>query len=432
MSTTTLSASEIDGRGFDAVVVGAGPAGSTAAIALLRNGFKVALVDRYSFPRDKACGDVIGPKARILLQRIGVVAESSISIGDMDLELPGRLVVHLPAAPGVDFDGEGMAVPRYVFDNLLFQTALKEGAIYVKGRASFPSPGHGYNPHVVKVKDGESTVSMTCTFLIGADGANSSVAERFSLLDRSSVLFGFAVRRYVRGHVRTPIISILEEGGKLFPGYGWAFPSIDGQLNVGVGVGVLGERSKGSRATKSLDPYIKMLAAREDVEIEDSFEVSEKSQMGGWLKMGLAGTKPGRYRVLLVGDAAGLVNPLQGEGIASAIESGFLAAESIMASPSDPASLYEQRLSDMELSFAKGASLLHRSALRYPGPLLPALKVLGRAAQNKRVASAFGIYLNGLGVSAGSIEGSALARVAQGFLSAMDKTIELKGHFGSL
>ncbi len=402
---------------FDVVVVGAGPGGSTAANALSRLGLKVAMVDRFSFPRDKACGDVIGPKARFLLAKTEVKVDAFVGIGDMDVVLPNDVRVHLPSAAGIDFDGVGGALPRYEFDNYLFEAALNSGVEFIKGRVSLPIPSHSRDPYTVVVDDGHGPKTLLATYLIGADGANSTVADKFNLIDREKVLLGFAVRRYVRGVVRTPTISILGKSGSLFPGYGWVFPSMEGRLNVGVGVGVLNDRSKGSIATKTIESYLAIVRNTLAIEFQEDLDGSKETQMGGWLKMGMAGTTAGKYRVLLVGDAAGLVNPLQGEGIAQAIESGLLVAQAIQRSPRDPASFYRRELLDFDSNFRKGSSFIHRTAIQYPKLSLAGVKALGALAQSHRVASAWGIYFNALNNSAGPIEGSLLARSGSSVLS---------------
>ncbi len=401
---------------FDVVVTGAGPGGSTAAKALSNLGLKVALVDRYSFPRDKACGDVIGPKAQFLLKKTDIKVESFVGIGDMDIVLPNDVRVHLPSAPGIDFDGVGGALARYQFDEILFDAALDSGVEFIKGRASFPVSVHSNEPHVVLINSGQEVKSLTATYLVGADGANSSVAESFQLVDRAKILLGFAVRRYVYGTVRTPVISILGHANELFPGYGWVFPSTEGRLNIGVGVGVLNDRSKGSLATRTMESYLELVRRTLDVEFEEDVNEAKQTQLGGWIKMGMTGTTPGKYRVLLVGDAAGLVNPLQGEGIAQAIESGLLAAQAIQQAPNDPATYYIKELLESDSNFARGASFIHRTAVLHPQLSLAGVKGLGMLAQKKRMASAWGIYFNGLVNSAGPIRGSVLARTTGSIL----------------
>src|SRR5205807_4636103 len=112
---------------------------------------------------------------------------------------------------------------------------------------------------------------------------------------------------------------------------------VDGRANVGLGLGVLADRKAGARATRDLDAFVADLG-RSGVLADPKPELSPV--LGGWLKMGMVGTVPARGRVLLVGDAAGLVNPLQGEGIAPAMASAAAAAEAVLAQPGRPAPAY--------------------------------------------------------------------------------------------
>src|SRR2546423_4599515 len=101
---------------YDAVVVGAGPAGSTAAIVLARAGARVALVDKASFPRDKACGDLIGPRGVQVLSDVGISVADALSVGDMIVVGPAGRRVRLPASPGRTYPGHAIALPRFRFD----------------------------------------------------------------------------------------------------------------------------------------------------------------------------------------------------------------------------------------------------------------------------------------------------------------------------
>ena len=104
-----------EGR-FDVLVVGGGPAGSIAALVLARGGARVAIVDKVRFPRDKACGDLVGPRGVQLLDDLGVKIPGSRQVGDMVVVGPTVLRVRLPCRPGITYPGYGFASPRATFD----------------------------------------------------------------------------------------------------------------------------------------------------------------------------------------------------------------------------------------------------------------------------------------------------------------------------
>lgn len=156
--------------------------------------------------------------------------------------------------------------------------------------------------------------------VIGADGALSHVARCAQLTDSSAVLWGFALRAYVKAEVSKATVVMWEpQRGRALPGYGWVFPGPDGRANVGLGVGALGDRSVGRQVRQRWDGFGDHLRA---LGLVAGGLPGPAHQLGGWLRMGMLGTRPARDRVLLVGDAAGLVNPMQGEGIAEAMISG--------------------------------------------------------------------------------------------------------------
>ena len=334
----------------DAVVVGAGPAGSTAALVLARGGARVALVDKATFGRDKACGDLVGPRALALLMSLGLSPPAGRKVGEMVVVGPTGRRVLLPARAGRTYPDHGVAVTRLRFDAWLRDAAIAAGAEPVTGRVAAVRAGS------VELDDGRR---LAADVMVGADGATSAVAAAAGLIDPGAVLWGFAQRAYVAQDVDRPIIALWDEApGHGFPGYGWLFPGEAGAANVGLGLGLRADRSSASRAVARFDAFcdhlrrLGLLTAPVD-----------GRRLGGWLKMGIVGTVPARGRIFLVGDAAGLVNPLQGEGIAPAMTSAAAAAEAILAGPGSAAARYRNHLAAGPGRYAAVAAPLHAIAI---------------------------------------------------------------------
>lgn len=334
----------------DVAVVGAGPAGSTAALILARGGARVALIDKATFGRDKACGDLVGPRALALLTTLGLDPPAGRSVGEMVVVGPTGRRVLLPALTGFTYPGHGVAVTRMVFDAWLRDLALAAGAEAVTGRVA------GLRDDVVELDDGRRIVTDV---VIGADGATSAIAAAAGLVDPLAVLWGFAERTYVAQDVERPAIVLWDDTPRRgFPGYGWLFPGDGGVANVGLGLGLRNDRSRASRAVSSFDAFCEHLRR-----LGMLTAPTDGRRLGGWLKMGIVGTVPARGRVLLVGDAAGLVNPLQGEGIAPAMTSAAFAASAILDGPGSAAVRYRRHLADGFGHYAAFTAPIHAAAI---------------------------------------------------------------------
>jgi len=370
--------------GYDVIVVGAGPAGSVAALVLARAGARVALIDKAGIGRDKACGDLIGPRGVRLLDDLGLAVPGATSAGDMIVTGPSGRRVLLPARPGRTYPGHAIVVQRARFDHLLRSAALEAGAVDVAAR-------------VASVADGrvalDSGGSMKGDFVIGADGATSVTARTAGLVDGSRVLWGFAVRGYIDADVTLPVIALWNEQPRRgFPGYGWLFPG-PGGANLGLGLGLGHTRRDGHRAQQQLTEFRSHLVRIGVLEPESG---SALRQLGGWLKLGVVGTRPAEGNVMLVGDAAGLVNPLQGEGIAQALESGRAAATAILNQPGGAADGYRRWVRDTYGRWASVTAPLHAAVVGRPRCIAGLSAALTAPAIGRSIASTWAVYWNNL------------------------------------
>ena len=394
---------------FDTVVVGAGPAGSVAALILARAGARVALVDKSSFPRDKACGDLVGPRGVGLLTQLGLDDADVLTLGDMVVVGPtgGRSL--LPALPGLAYPGEAWSVPRTRFDARLCEAAITAGAEPVTARVGDLEPGPS-GAAGVRLDDG---TTIEGDFVIGADGATSRVAAAAGLVDPDRVLWGFAIRAYLQQSVHLPYIAFWDPTpGHAFPGYGWLFPGPDGRANAGLGLGTGSDRRGGARAAQQLDSFLDHLH-RLGL-LTSAADGSRRGRLGGWLKMGMVGTVPARGRVLLVGDAAGLVNPLQGEGIAQAMDSGRAAALAVVGQPGDAAGRYLAHLRRTHVPYQATTAGIHTTLVSRPRLVSAVGRALTTPAAGRALGGGWGVYWNGLLEGAAPGRARRVARIADG------------------
>ncbi|MGI8491512.1 MAG: geranylgeranyl reductase family protein [Acidimicrobiales bacterium] len=374
---------------FDALVVGGGPAGSIASLVLARGGAKVALVDKSTFPREKACGDAIGPRGLQLLSDLEVAVPADHVLGDMLVIGPTGRAVRLPCTEGLTYPGHGILVTREVFDARLHEHAVAAGAVPFVGRADEPLEAGG-RLEGFRLSTGEE---LRADFVIGADGATSRVAAAAGLVEAERVLWGFAIRTYLPQKLDLPLISFWEPTPwRAFPGYGWAFPGGDGISNIGLGVGTLSNRRAGTRAVRELPRFLEHLRGLGFI---DNLTPTPTTRLGGWLKMGMVGTNPAAGRVLLVGDACGLVNPLQGEGISQAMTSGRQAAEAILAGPGSAGDSYRAGLVADHLPYHRITAALQSAVLPRPFAIATVSRLL-TAFGGAGIAGGWSVFWNEL------------------------------------
>lgn len=310
----------------DVLVVGAGPAGSAAAAWSARAGMDTWLLDAETFPRDKPCGDGLTPRAIAELDHLGLAEWLEGRARNRGLRAAGfGQLLYLPW-PGGSLPAHGGAAPRLELDAAIRQVAVDSGAQAVEGTRVVDVQRDGDRVSGVVVKDAGGTRTLTCRRLIVADGARSQLGRRLGRQWHRDTAYGVAARAYVKSGRSDDewISSHLELRGadeRLLSGYGWIFPLGDGEVNLGVGTLATGKHPADINLREVLHHYAH--AQRDDWQLGDDVRAvwSALLPMGGAVS-GVAGPN-----WMLIGDAAGCVNPLNGEGIDYGLETGHLAAQ---------------------------------------------------------------------------------------------------------
>jgi geranylgeranyl reductase family protein len=316
----------------DVLVVGAGPGGSAAAYHLARHGIDVTVVEKAAFPREKVCGDGLTPRSVKAIQDMGVDTTDPGFEKVIGLRTHARrTTIQLPWPDLTSFPPYGLVMPREGFDHLLAQRAVKAGArLMERTEAVAPRFVDGYVAGATVRPAGERDAEPTeirARFVLAADGAASRFATPAGVTRDPKKPLGIAARRYFRidYHPGPWIESWLDlrDGDLLLPGYGWLFPVAGGRINLGAGLLNTFSNFKDVSAQHLFDAFAQMLPPEWGI----GEETAEGRVLSGPLPMGLNRTPQAVPGLLLVGDAAGAVNPFNGEGIAYAIETGEIAAE---------------------------------------------------------------------------------------------------------
>ena len=320
----------------DVIVVGAGPAGATTAFYLAQSGLDVLLLEKSRFPREKVCGDGLTPRAVKTLVGMGIsVTEQDGWVRNKGLRVIGAgKRLELPWPELASYPGYGLVRTRHDLDETLARRAQQAGARLHEGvtvTTPVRSERTGRITGVV-AKAGESGEDRTyrARVVVAADGNSSRLSVAMGLEKRDDRPLGVAVRTYYRTHRHDDdyLESWLDlwDGDRLLPGYGWIFGMGDGTSNVGLGL------LNTSAAFGHTDYHALLRKWLKSMPAEWGFTEENRTQpiRGAALPMGFNRTPHYHQGLLLVGDAGGMVNPFNGEGIAYAMESGEILARTIV------------------------------------------------------------------------------------------------------
>lgn len=326
---------------YDLIIVGGGPAGATAALYAARHGLSAVLLDKATFPRDKVCGDALSGKAVAILSELGLL--------DQVRDLPGAPVqtivfgsprhteVSIPLTRYERRDPltqqsrpvDGFVIRRQVFDHFLFEQARARAERCVEGFAVRELILEGGQAHGVRgrISGSSDETEYRGRLVLGCDGFNSIVARQAGLYRHESRHMLVALRCYyekVEGLSNQLELHFLDE---VIPGYFWIFPLEDGRANVGIGMVHRSINRRHVDLRQALRQVLDSPAFRHRFASARALE-----EPVGWSLP--AGSKHRRNYadgLLLLGDAAGLVDPFTGEGIGNALYSARAAVETAAA-----------------------------------------------------------------------------------------------------
>ena len=312
----------------DAIVVGAGPAGASAAYHLARRGRSVVLLERRSFPRDKSCGDGITRPAVRILREMGVLDRlpDAWPVRGARIEMTDHGARTFDYPTSDEDSGSGLTIPRLDLDNAVCMEAVAAGAELWERTAATALVRHGDRVVGVEVTRGQERQRLSAPIVVVANGAASRLTGGAGA---EAAELGYAIRGYYDGiegledylEVHMPLTD--PSDCYFLPAYGWAFPLGGGRANIGVGVT---KREHRANVRRLMESFVAMLRTT-DPRFEGMAESG--SWRGAPLRFDFVPELCVEPGVVKVGDAAGMVSPFSGEGISFALESGKLAAETI-------------------------------------------------------------------------------------------------------
>ena len=317
---------------YDAIIVGAGPAGSSAAIYCNKLGLNTLLLDKSIFPRDKICGDALSGKSVKILEELDLLQD----LDKLDGAIVNRIIfgnpnhseceLHLNKSLNKRHISHGFVIPRKIFDNYLFKKASDVSNVV----SGFNVEDLIYNKsQVVGVKGKSINGEQKKYFgniVLGADGPYSIVSRKSGLYNSDMNYTAVGLRCYYENVEDLTDQIELHYVNETIPGYFWIFPAGNKKANIGVGL----LKSRAKKKKYNLQQIMKQVINSKN--FKHRFKNSNALEKPKGWNLPFGNTKRGNHGngFLLLGDAAGLVDPFTGEGIGNAMESGKIAADIVL------------------------------------------------------------------------------------------------------
>ena len=349
----------------DLLVIGGGPAGTAAAITAARAGARVTLFEKGAHGRDKVCGDGLTPRAIAALDELRIDHSVAHRIDGLRM-IAGKKERELLWPSTSRFPNHGAVWPRRKFDNHLLDVAVASG---VEVR---------FEAEALPLLEGERCIGVTvgtdtyrAPFTVLAAGAQGQAAQMLGAVRDPNETFGLAIRayaptpRHAERHLEA-CLSLSDEHGTAVPGYGWMFPAGDGTVNIGVGALSTMKGFKKLNLNTLLDQYSSL--------VRESWQLGEYVEKPRAWRLPMSCVRRHGSGWVAVGDAAGFVNPMNGEGIDYGLESGMLAAQKYIESPALAAQAYDREVGERFDSFLRTGRRFS-FIIGHPWMLKPGLRI---------------------------------------------------------
>ena len=349
---------------FDIIVIGGGPAGAETAIQAARGGASVAIFEKAPIGRDKVCGDGLTPRAIGALQELNIDLEGIHKITGLRM-IAGKTRRELKWPTGGSFPPFGAVWTRKELDSHLLETASQSGAKIFYETEALPE---FVDNKVIGVTNGSE--KWIADLVVAASGAPGKVARMLGAERKTDEPYGLAIRTYVESprHADEYLeasLAMRDANGTPIPGYGWMFPTGNGTVNLGVGALSTMKGFRKLNLNTLCDIYRDSIA--------DEWEVGPYLEKPRAWRLPMTSQKRHGNGWVAVGDAAGLINPMNGEGIDYSLESGMLISDLYLKDPQTAPDRYDRIIGERfdgflrtgrRFSFLIGHPLILRSGLR--------------------------------------------------------------------